>query len=226
VWLRGTTPEGDELELEIAVQRVPVPGQTIHQLAARKILQELKDGTSYVHGAVDSERQPGLLQEGVRVGLKYEVASHRTSFVAVERNKESEEEERRDQGVVGESPPSGLDEEDWDNVIEARDDSDDEDYSLSLDGLPAAPSPYESPQPVSRYPGSSSAASAFPSPDPPSGPFAGTASGDIIKGLGSLLANKTGMMPAPDPVSSTPRRFYTGCSKGKHPLLLGYIYYN
>ena len=33
VWLRGTTPEGDELELEIAVQRVPVPGETMHQLA-------------------------------------------------------------------------------------------------------------------------------------------------------------------------------------------------
>jgi len=39
VYLRGTTPKGNELE--IAVQTVPVPGQTIHQLAARKILQEL-----------------------------------------------------------------------------------------------------------------------------------------------------------------------------------------
>ncbi len=90
VWLRGTTPEGDELELEIAVQRVPMQRETVHQLAARKILQELKDGTSYVHGAVDKERQPGLLaewvkKEGVRAGLKYGVVSQWTSFVAVER---------------------------------------------------------------------------------------------------------------------------------------------
>ncbi len=138
VWLRGTTPEGDELELVIAVQRVPVQGETIHQLAARKILQELKDGTSYVHGAVDKERQPGLLvewvkKEGVRVGLKYGVASQWTSFVAVERKEEVveeeerreamevvEEEERRDQGV-DELPLSGLDDdEEWDTVIEAE----------------------------------------------------------------------------------------------------------
>ena len=82
MWLCGTTPEGDELELEIAVQNVPVPGETMHQLAARKILQELKDGMSYVYDAVDEERQPGLLSEWVKKGER--------------------EEERRDQGVVGE----------------------------------------------------------------------------------------------------------------------------
>jgi hypothetical protein len=133
VWLRGTTPEGDELELEIAVQTVPVQGETIHQLGARKVLQELKDGTSYVHGAVDKERQPGLLaevvkKEGVRVGLKYGVASHWTSFVAVERKEVVEEErrvvERQDQGVVDESPPSGLDDDEWHTVTEAERDSD------------------------------------------------------------------------------------------------------
>ena len=133
VWLRGTTPEGDEVELEIVVQKVPVPGKTIHQLAARKILQELKDGTSYMHGAVDKERQPGLLaewvkKEGVRVGLKYGVASHWTSFVAVERKEEEKEEaeveaeESRDRMVVDEPPPSELDDDDddWDTVVDAE----------------------------------------------------------------------------------------------------------
>ena len=101
----------------------------------------------------------------------------------------------------------------------------------------SAPSPYESyglvsqqsPQPVSQYPGNPSAASASPSPDMPSGPFAGATSDDMIKGFGSLLANKTGMMPAPEPVFSReaystplpPRTFYTVCSKGKHPFALG-----
>jgi hypothetical protein len=137
-----------------------VQGETIHQLAARKILQELKDGTSYVHGAVgvDKERKPGLLaewvkKEGVRVGLKYGVASQWTSFVAVER-KEVEvvekievermevEEERWDQGVVDESPPSGLDDdEEWETVIEAErdedDGNDDEMYSRPHGGPPA-----------------------------------------------------------------------------------------
>ena len=161
VWLRGTTPEGDELELEIAVQRAPVQGETIHQLAARKILQELKDGTGYVHGAVDKEKQPGLLadwvkKEGVRVGLKYGVASQWTSFVAVERKDEEtveeekreakkkeveaeEEEERRDQGV-DEAPSSELDEdEDWDTFIDIdaeRDSDEDEAHSRSRGGTP------------------------------------------------------------------------------------------
>jgi hypothetical protein len=122
VWLRGTTPEGDELELEIAVQRLSAPGKTIHQLAARKILQELKDGTSYVHSAIDKERQPALLtewvkKEGVRVGLKYGIAGHWTSFVAVERREEERETESRDQGFVDVPPPSGLDDnEEWDTV--------------------------------------------------------------------------------------------------------------
>jgi hypothetical protein len=48
VWLRGTAPSGDELELEIAVQVVQEKGTTIHQLAARKILQELEEGTGYI----------------------------------------------------------------------------------------------------------------------------------------------------------------------------------
>ena len=40
--------------------------KTIHQLAAREVLQELKDGMSYVHGVTDKERQRGLLAEWVK----------------------------------------------------------------------------------------------------------------------------------------------------------------
>ena len=151
VWLRGTTPEGDELELEIAVQRLPGQGETIHQLAARKVLQELKDGTSYLHGAVDKERQPGLLaewvkREGVRVGLKYGMASQWTSFVAVERKEEEvvvveADEERQDQRVVNESTSGLDDDDDWDTVAEAGRASYDGGgngmYSRSQSGAPA-----------------------------------------------------------------------------------------
>jgi hypothetical protein len=84
VWLRGTTPSGDLLELEIPVQHNGSGSgdKTIHQLAA-KVLGELKDGTSYLHNKFKSItgniREGGfeeaVKREGVRVGLKYGVAS-------------------------------------------------------------------------------------------------------------------------------------------------------
>jgi hypothetical protein len=51
VWLRGTTLSGDLLELEIPVQHSGsgAGDKTKHQLAARKVLGELKDGTLYLH---------------------------------------------------------------------------------------------------------------------------------------------------------------------------------
>jgi hypothetical protein len=123
VWLRGTTPAGDELELEIPVERLP--GSTIHQLAARKILQELKDGTGYLHSGkftISQERNPGAFaewvkKEGVRVGLTYGVASQWTSFVAVVKREE-------EQVVVDDGPSSGLDDREGFEFV--GDDSDDD----------------------------------------------------------------------------------------------------
>lgn len=93
VWLRGTTPSGDELELEIAVQVVPERARTIHQLAARKILQELEEGNGYIHSGkygVGPEKNAGTFdewvgREGTRVGVTYGLVSKWTSFVAVEK---------------------------------------------------------------------------------------------------------------------------------------------
>jgi hypothetical protein len=68
VCLRGTTASGDELELEIAVQVVQKKGQTIHRLTTRKILQELEEGTGYIHGrkyGVD-DRDSGTFDDGLR----------------------------------------------------------------------------------------------------------------------------------------------------------------
>lgn len=74
---------------------LPRTGETIQQLAARKILQELKDGTGYLHAAASGGGVIGewVKKEGVRVGLKYRVASQWTSFVAVVRSEEEREEE-------------------------------------------------------------------------------------------------------------------------------------
>ena len=80
--LRGTTPAG--------TGDCGADACAIHQLVAGKVLLELKDGMSYVHsvvGDIDEERRSELLgewvrKEGIRVGLKYGVASQWTSFVA------------------------------------------------------------------------------------------------------------------------------------------------
>jgi hypothetical protein len=104
VWLRGTTHSGDLLELEIPVQHSEngTGVKTIHQLAARKVLGELKDGTSYLHSKYKSVagdmRAEGFKElvkrEGVRVGLKYGVASEWTSFVAVVKNEGQQQQQQ------------------------------------------------------------------------------------------------------------------------------------
>ena len=95
VWLRGTTSSGDELELEIPVQILAEKAPTLHQLAARKLLQELEEGTSYLHSGnygVSKEDSPGAFgdwveREGMRLGVEYGLASKWTSFVAVQKKR-------------------------------------------------------------------------------------------------------------------------------------------
>ncbi|BBN18567.1 hypothetical protein MPTK1_8g03530 [Marchantia polymorpha subsp. ruderalis] len=87
----GTTKSGIRLEQQVAVKDVGV-GTTVHQLAAKKLLQELEEGGSYLHSGefgVDPQSEPGRFvdvveREGVRVGLTFGVAGKWTSFVAVE----------------------------------------------------------------------------------------------------------------------------------------------
>ena len=106
VWLRGTTASGDELELEIAVQAIPNESHTIHQLAARKILQELQEGNSYLHSGkygVDPVKNEGTFgdwveREGIRVGVTYGIAGKWTSLVAVEKNKKEKKEDAANRG--------------------------------------------------------------------------------------------------------------------------------
>jgi len=157
VWLRGTTPEGDLLELEIPVQIVGGGGEgTIHQLAARRLLGELKDGTSYLHksatGVKRREREGErafselVKKEGVRVGLKYGVAGEWTSFVAVVRQEEevaAAQEEAQDEGEEerGRERQEGREGDDdggfefLDVDAEVDDDDDDDDDDMNGGGM-------------------------------------------------------------------------------------------
>ncbi|PKS12404.1 hypothetical protein jhhlp_000608 [Lomentospora prolificans] len=94
VMLRGTSVHGP-LELEIPVTTVEEPGETVHQLAARKAVKELEEGKGWIYHAKD-DAQKSLKQkydgrfsdmverEAVRLGVRYQVAGRWCSFVAVE----------------------------------------------------------------------------------------------------------------------------------------------
>ena len=63
LWLYSMTPSGDELLLEIPVQVVWEQRDTICKLAVQKVLQELKEGTRYIHNGkygVDEMLTPGM----------------------------------------------------------------------------------------------------------------------------------------------------------------------
>ncbi|BBN00814.1 hypothetical protein MPTK1_2g02340 [Marchantia polymorpha subsp. ruderalis] len=91
ITVSGTTNSGIKLELQVPVKDVGT-GTTVHHLAAKKLLQELEEGGSYLHSGefgVDPQTEPGKFvdvveREGVRVGLTFGVAGKWTSFVAVE----------------------------------------------------------------------------------------------------------------------------------------------
>ncbi|KAK1830184.1 von willebrand domain protein [Podospora conica] len=112
VILRGTSPSGP-LELEIPVTVLPEKGETIHQLAARKAINELEEGRGWLYHAKEatSGAEQGKLlkdrfegrfsdmveREAVRLGVTYQVGGKWCSFVAVE---ESGEEKERTEHVA------------------------------------------------------------------------------------------------------------------------------
>ncbi|KAJ9643635.1 hypothetical protein H2199_004314 [Coniosporium tulheliwenetii] len=96
VILRGTSQHGP-LELEIPVQVLDQPGQTIHQLAARGAIRELEDGRGWLteakseDGTLLREKYGGRFEEmvereAVRLGVQYQVGGKWCSFIAVEAN--------------------------------------------------------------------------------------------------------------------------------------------
>jgi von Willebrand factor type A domain/Vault protein inter-alpha-trypsin domain len=100
VVLRGTSPDGP-VELEIPIQHLAQPGESIHQLAARKAILELEEGHGWVHSAKIKNKSlktefPSYMdeivrREAVRLGVQFQVAGKYCSFVAVEKKAESDE---------------------------------------------------------------------------------------------------------------------------------------
>lgn len=96
VILRATSEHGP-LALEIPIEVLSEPGTTIHQLAAKKAVQDLEEGRGWIYDAKDQndklikERYPSCFQEliekeAVRLGEKFQIAGKWTSFVAVVAN--------------------------------------------------------------------------------------------------------------------------------------------
>ncbi|KAF7316166.1 hypothetical protein MIND_00134800 [Mycena indigotica] len=91
VILRGSTSSGSEIELPISVTSSRLPNDpsapsAIHALAARKLVQDLEDGS---HELAKTIEDPDLLARTVnaqiaRLGVAYSIASSQTSFVAVD----------------------------------------------------------------------------------------------------------------------------------------------
>lgn len=92
VTLRGKSEHGD-LELELPIQDIG-SGATVHQLAARKAMQELEEGRGWIVEAKDKSGKPlkstnegnwDLLveREAVRLGTTFQIGGKHCSFVAV-----------------------------------------------------------------------------------------------------------------------------------------------
>lgn len=110
VVLRGTCPSADgpiPLELEIPIQVLEAPGQTIHQLAAKKAVQELEEGRGWIYSAKD-ENSGKLIKavregrfdemverEAVRLGVQFQVGGKWCSFVALEKNDQQDGEDAK-----------------------------------------------------------------------------------------------------------------------------------
>ncbi|KAL8958287.1 MAG: hypothetical protein Q9193_004625 [Seirophora villosa] len=102
VTLRAKSEHGP-LELEIPVEELSTPGQTTHQLAARKAILELEEHRGWIYeakGADDTgtllkDRYPSrfdemVRREAVRIGVRFQVGSKWSSFVAVQANDQAD----------------------------------------------------------------------------------------------------------------------------------------
>jgi hypothetical protein len=101
VLLRGTSAHGP-LELEIPIQILDQPNETIHQLAAKKAISELEQGRGWLSQAktdtgkllktkFEGRYEDMVEREAVRLGVQFQVGGKWCSFVAVESNKRSED---------------------------------------------------------------------------------------------------------------------------------------
>ena len=112
--LRATSEQGP-LELVVPIQQVGV-GETLHQLAARKAVQELEEGRGWIMGAKDRDGKliktkfegqwdETVEREAVRLGVQFQVANKWCSFIAVEENANDSKEGLPDYEMVDKEEP-------------------------------------------------------------------------------------------------------------------------
>src|SRR5271170_946251 len=92
ITLKGSTPDGSVMSLNVPVTEVAITEEKapiIHTLAARTLLGELQEGRLTVQqtNPADDSFADAVTQEGVRIGVKWDLASKWTSFVAVDEAK-------------------------------------------------------------------------------------------------------------------------------------------
>ena len=139
VILRAKSDHGP-LELKIGVEILSQPHQTIHQLAARKAIQEMEEGRGWIFEAKDQngtlikDTQPSrfddmVQREAVRLGVKFQVGGKWCSFVAVRGNPS----ESKDSAPKAYTPETSVygDGAETDTVKECGEDDSGEDEGFS-----------------------------------------------------------------------------------------------
>ncbi|CAG8973613.1 hypothetical protein HYALB_00009765 [Hymenoscyphus albidus] len=118
VVFRATSEHGP-LELEIPIEALSQPGDTIHQLAAKKASQDMEEGRGWIYDAKGQHDQlikdlhPSSFndlvnKECVRLGERYQVAGKWCSFVAVTANDTAAEPSKKIAGHHGTAGFSGT----------------------------------------------------------------------------------------------------------------------
>ena len=116
VVLKAMSDQGP-LELETPIQDIG-HGVTVHQMAARKAVQELEEGRGWINeaqsetGTTIKDQYEGYIdalveREAIRLGVKFQVANKWCSFVAVEKKEHSPDERELPQRKIN-VPASGL----------------------------------------------------------------------------------------------------------------------
>ncbi|KAM3498552.1 hypothetical protein MY10362_008135 [Beauveria mimosiformis] len=132
VLLKGTAPQGP-LELEIPITAIADKGTTIHQLGARKAVQDLEEGRGWIYdaklpdGKMLSEAYAARMSDvareaAVKLGVEYQVAGKWCSFVAV--RKRGDKKSTPDTASSSDVGASTLD--------QSRDEDDDSDQDESF----------------------------------------------------------------------------------------------
>ncbi|PKY37778.1 hypothetical protein RhiirA4_438907 [Rhizophagus irregularis] len=103
--LLSAMSQNGPMKLEIPVDPIVLKGSKIHTLAARKLIQTLEDGTSYIHNHPKFRGKPVpasiIRKQIVTLGKTFNLVSKYTSFIAVdERNKANEEKENIDKVIL------------------------------------------------------------------------------------------------------------------------------